>query len=289
MPDRLAADTTPAAEAHQIAFFRQRTPSERLALMFDLIAFTVAASREAIRRANPQLDPLAQARLLAAYLFGAPRAEQIKCAPNLEGAMTIPIALSPVIARFTQLQIPYYIGGSVASSAYSLPRTTYDVDIVADLRPQHVAPFVAALIDQYYVDRGAMLDALAQRSSFNMIHQATGINIDVFIPQGRAYDQAQFARVQAHQLPGMELLVNLASPEDVVLNKLAWYELGNRVSDQQWRDAQGILRVQAGALDLAYLRDWATDLGIGELLEAALRGERPTPAPPDDPRQQRMF
>jgi hypothetical protein len=80
-----------------------------------------------------------------------------------------------------------------------------------------------------------------------------------------------------------------ASPEDAILNKLAWYELGNRVSDQQWRDAQGILRVQPGALDLAYMRRWAGDLGIGELLEAALRGERPTPTPPDDPRQQRMF
>jgi hypothetical protein len=47
--------------------------------------------------------------------------------------------------------------------------------------------------------------------------------------------------------------------------------------------------VQPGALDLAYMRRWAGDLGIGELLEAALRGERPTPTPPDDPRQQRMF
>jgi hypothetical protein len=98
----------------------------------------------------------------------------------------------------------------------------------------------------------------------------------------------QFTRAQAHLLPGAEQPVNLASPEDVLLNKLMWYELGNRVSDQQWRDALGIIRVQAGALDMVYLRRWASELKVGDLLETALRGERP-PAPGDDPRQRRMF
>ena len=72
------------------------------------------------------------------------------------------------------------------------------------------------------------------------------------------------------------------------MNKLVWYELGNRVSDQQWRDVQGIVRVQAGALDLRYLRHWAADLKLSKLLEAALRGE-PPPNTPDLPQQGRMF
>jgi hypothetical protein len=46
--------------------------------------------------------------------------------------------------------------------------------------------------------------------------------------------------------------------------------------------------VQAGALDLVYLRHWAGELSLAELFEAALRGERP-PAPGNDPRQQGMF
>jgi hypothetical protein len=51
---------------------------------------------------------------------------------------------------------------------------------------------------------------------------------------------------------------------------------------------RGIIRAQAGALDLSYLRQWAGELGLTELLQAALRVER-LPAPGDDPRQQRMF
>jgi hypothetical protein len=42
------------------------------------------------------------------------------------------------------------------------------------------------------------------------------------------------------------------------------------VSDRQWYDLQGVLRLQAHGLDLAYLRHWATVLGVGTLLQRAL-------------------
>jgi hypothetical protein len=57
--------------------------------------------------------------------------------------------------------------------------------------------------------------------------------------------------------------------------------------NQQWRDVQAVLRVQAGALDLQDLRYWAARLDLSALLDAALRGERP-PRPGEGPRQQ-MF
>jgi hypothetical protein len=185
--------------------------------------------------------------------------------------------------------VPYYIAGSIASTAYSLPRTTNDVDIVAELRVQHVVAFVSRLEPDYYVDRGSVLEAIARQGTFNMTHQATGINIDVFIPVGRPFDREQFARAQGHVLPGVGREVNLASPEDVLLNKLAWYELGNRVSDVQWRDVQSLLRVQGEALDITYMRRWAAQIRVSDLLEAALRGERPTSTPPDAPQQGRLL
>lgn len=213
MPQPLALDTTPAAEAVQINLFRHRSPRERLALMFEHAAFTLASSRSAIARAHPHLDALEQTRFLATLQFGEAYAARIQHAPTIEGAMAIPNAIAPVVQIFNDLHIPYFIGGSIASSAYSLPRSTYDVDMVAAMQPQHVAPFVAALQAAYYVEREAVLDALAQRSSFNMLHHATGINIDVFIPQNRPYDAVQFSRAQIHTLPGASEPVNLASPE----------------------------------------------------------------------------
>jgi hypothetical protein len=56
----------------------------------------------------------------------------------------------------------------------------------------------------------------------------------------------------------------------VVLNKVRWYRLGGEVSQRQWGDVLGLLRVQAGALDQDYLRLWAIELGVTDLLDKAL-------------------
>ena len=53
MRQPLARDTAPAAEARQVAFFQQRLPTERLAMLFDLTAFA-RSLRDAIRRASQE-------------------------------------------------------------------------------------------------------------------------------------------------------------------------------------------------------------------------------------------
>lgn len=289
MPQPLALDTSPASENRQIEFFRSRTREQRLELTFEMTAFAVASSRAAIRRAFPHLSELECARLLVALQFNQQTATQLRCAPFLEGTVAFPAAILPVVESFDELQVRYYIAGSIASTAYSLPRTTNDVDVVALLQAQQVDTFVQRLEPDYYVERSSILEAIARHGSFNMTHQATGINIDVFIPGSRPFDREQFARARSQVLPGVGRNVMLASPEDVLLNKLAWYELGNGASDVQWRDVQSILRVQGEALDFAYMRRWAADLKLGALLEAAIRGERPPSDPPDAARQGRLF
>jgi hypothetical protein len=60
-----------------------------------------------------------------------------------------------------------------------------------------------------------------------------------------------------------------ASPEDTLLHKLVWFRLGGGVSERQWRDASGVLRIQGDSLDSAYLDTWAGRLGVRDLLEKA--------------------
>jgi hypothetical protein len=55
------------------------------------------------------------------------------------------------------------------------------------------------------------------------------------------------------------------------LNKLAWFRMGGEVSERQWNDVIGVLRVQANALDVPYLTHWAAVLGLADLLERAFR------------------
>ncbi len=61
-----------------------------------------------------------------------------------------------------------------------------------------------------------------------------------------------------------------ASPEDTILNKLEWYKMGGEVSDRQWNDILGVLKVQGAALDMNYLQRWAAVLDVTDLLESAL-------------------
>src|SRR5436305_423334 len=61
------------------------------------------------------------------------------------------------------------------------------------------------------------------------------------------------------------------SAEDVVLNELRWYRLGGEVSERQWGDILGVLRVQAGLLDTIYLEHWAARLGLADLLDTAMK------------------
>lgn len=61
------------------------------------------------------------------------------------------------------------------------------------------------------------------------------------------------------------------SAEDVVLAKLDWYRQGGELSERQWRDILDVLKTQAGQLEQAYLRAWAAQLQIVDLLERAVR------------------
>ena len=58
--------------------------------------------------------------------------------------------------------------------------------------------------------------------------------------------------------------------EDIILSKLEWYRMGGGVSERQWRDVLGVLKVQGERLDHAYMQRMAAELGVADLLERAL-------------------
>ncbi|MCZ7671776.1 MAG: hypothetical protein M5U34_33935 [Chloroflexi bacterium] len=174
-----------------------------------------------------------------------------------------------------ELNIPYVIGGSMASIIHGMLRTTMDVDIVADIQQEQAQDFLAGLKNAFYADEAMILQAIQRRSSFNLIHLTTMFKVDIFIPKARPFDQQQLnRRISERIAEDSDESIWVLSAEDIVLAKLDWFRLGGEVSERQWRDILGVLKTQQSDLDIEYLKQWAAQLGVTQLMERALEEMR---------------
>ncbi len=175
-----------------------------------------------------------------------------------------------VVAVLDSLQIPYLVGGSFASSIHGATRSTLDADIVALITMEQGQRFASELGEEFYADGEAIQRAIAAKRSFNVIHPNAAFKVDIFVATPNEFESSEFKRRQVVALrPGLPP-VYVATAEDTILAKLRWYRLGNEVSDQQWRDLLTVTKVQRARLDLYYLRHWAVELGVADLLARAL-------------------
>ena len=175
-----------------------------------------------------------------------------------------------VVDALERLAVPYSIGGSMASSFSGEPRSTLDVDIVADLRASHVDAFTAHLGEAFYCNPESLRRAIERRGSANVIHLATTAKVDLFIAGGTPLDASLLARRRAVVVGDPPVRLYAHSPEDILLQKLRWFRRGGEVSERQWNDVLGLVQVQGGRLDGAYLAAGAEMLGVTDLLARAL-------------------
>jgi len=180
-------------------------------------------------------------------------------------------ALQPVVHVLEKFSIPYYIGGSIASSIYGMARATMDIDIVADVKLHHISSLQQELEKTYYIDQEMIKNAIHNSSSFNLIHLETVVKIDVFIFQDIPYQRSALDRKIKDTLEEDNIKTEFyfSSPEDIIISKLSWYELGGKVSERQWLDVLGVIKIQGDSLDKNYLQVWTKKLGIFELLKNA--------------------
>jgi hypothetical protein len=183
-----------------------------------------------------------------------------------------------VARAFDVLSIPYFLGGSMASSMHGIYRATADADFIAAMRPDDAKPLARLLQPAFYAEVEAMRTAASSSRSFNLIHLETMLKVDVFVATDDPFHVSQMRRriLQPISVDGRTSLY-VASPEDTILAKLKWYQDGGAISDRQWNDVIGVLKVQGAILDQRYLRHWAGELGLSDLLQRSFGDAGLTP------------
>ncbi|MBV6506143.1 MAG: hypothetical protein ILNGONEN_01714 [Syntrophorhabdaceae bacterium] len=270
----LAEDTSPEMEAVLIGLLRKRTPAQKLRSMMGLRELATRLMLNNLRSHSPQatadelqygLNVRRWGQEISDRIFWA-RQKALRLEANTP-ANELQIIVS-VTKRLEALKIPHFIQGGIASIIYGEERLTNDADIVIRSLPFHIQRFVQAFENDFVVSVEAVQDALNKHYAFNIIHIETAFKIDFYpVTDADEMEISAFARRQAHDIGAGEIW--LASAEDVVLAKLHWFRKGGEVSEKQWRDILGILKVQGSKIDFTYLEPMAARFGLADLLQRA--------------------
>ena len=174
-------------------------------------------------------------------------------------------------ATFDALRLPYALGGSMASSLVGEPRSTMDVDMAVRLDVASGEELLDRVSASFYVPMEAARTAIRARTSFNLVDTTSALKVDIFVLGDGLLDRMQLERRVLVEIPGAPAGIWITSAEDQVLRKLDWFRQGGVVSDRQWRDVVGILRVCRDDVDRTYLEASAGSLDLVGELDEALR------------------
>jgi hypothetical protein len=168
-----------------------------------------------------------------------------------------------LVQSLERLGLAYQLTGSTATMVHGEPRFTNDIDVVVDLHPQQVDAFAAAFPPpDFYLSADAMREAVRRRHQFNIVHPASGQKVDVILLPENASARSQWQRgVRLSIGPGVE--ASFIAPEDVILRKMEYFREGG--SEKHLRDIAGVLKVQGERLDLRYIEDWSSRLGLTDI------------------------
>lgn len=173
--------------------------------------------------------------------------------------------LKLVIERLESAGIDYMITGSIALALYATPRMTRDIDIVVQISVKEVNVVIDLFQDDFYIMRESVKEAVQNEGMFNIIHNDSLVKIDLIVRKSSEYRKEEFARRQTTNIDGLK--INVVSPEDLILSKLVWAKPSE--SELQYRDVRIMLR-SCNNLNFEYLKKWARELGVDDLLTKLL-------------------
>jgi hypothetical protein len=193
-----------------------------------------------------------------------------------------------ILRTLERIGAPYMIIGGFAATMYGITRTTFDIDIVVDLKEPHIHALAEAYPPpRYYADPEQMRSSARMGISFNIIDGKRGEKADLSpLTRDSRYRDAfgRRIRLQIKWADEEPFEAWCARPDDVIYGKfLAWDEGRSRKHESDIYDMLVFRYLQAdptlaATFDEAYLDAQARALGpdvveLWESIKLAARAE----------------
>lgn len=275
-----SADTTQDAERMMIKLIRNASMSKRFKLVQSLTQSTLWSHIHAWQKCHQEADEIGVAVHLVSRLYGFAIAQCVQTALDkrvgwhIQPADLLAVIL-PALRTFEDLQVTYYLGGSVASSLHGMQQVAKDIDLVVDLHERPFSSLLALLKQHYILDENAAGNAARECAIVQMIHLDSLMKVDLIFPKTDAFNTSMRQLVSRHMLSDGYSPLPIASASEMILFKLQCFQHNERTrtdglqDDAEWNDILGMLKVQGSALDLTLLEKWAGRLDVAHTLHRA--------------------
>jgi hypothetical protein len=164
--------------------------------------------------------------------------------------------------------LAYAIGGSIASTLYSEPRFTQDIDLSIQLNEADIDPLITACEAlEWYISSDEIERAMQTNGIFTINDGFW--KADLFVIGGDKFATEAFARRQQGPLSLTGETAWFLRPEDVIIHKLRW--CAGKPLDKHMRDITAILSAQYDRLDITRITEWAATFDAGQLWSSILK------------------
>jgi hypothetical protein len=274
-------DTTADAERMMIHLIRQASMSKRFRLVQSLTQSTMWSNFHSWQQNHPGAREDEAAFHFVSCFYGTHLAQQVQATiqQGLYWHMQPPDLISiiqPALSIFEKEGIPYYLGGSIASSLHGMLQAAHDVDLIIDL-PEHSRSDVFTSLRQFYLfETQEALQAAGNYTSFPCIHLDSLLKIDLIFPKVDVFHTSMRQYVASYTLDERYAPICIASASGMILFKLHRYQhhahtrQDRMQDDAEWNDILGMLKVQGHNLDSALLSEWANELDVIDIWQEAL-------------------
>lgn len=163
----------------------------------------------------------------------------------------------------SSLGIPHFVTGSHASFYYGEMRSTYDIDMVVDIRYDQMDALLQQLpTEEFFCQRQVVIEAIQRRFFFNILHEPTGLRFDMIVLPKGFHENMCWKRTRRIDFDAKGE-VPFISPEDLIIKKMEFYKEGE--ADKHLRDISSMILVQGKSLDYEYILYWIDQKGLRDV------------------------